>query len=95
MRTERGVGLRPPMNCSVGVVSPSLPVWDRKVEAGGGCNGLFGSQDGYPSEPSDLRYREEVDGRSEMSPGWSIGESLADEDVKFKSGELGCCRDIR
>jgi hypothetical protein len=48
IRTDRGVGLRPPTN-------GSLCADDWKVDAGAGGGGLLGSHEGYPSDSDILR----------------------------------------
>jgi hypothetical protein len=69
-----------------------MPEEDWRVDAGGGgWRGRLGSQEGYPSEPSDALFREDEEGRSDTSPGWSTGESPADEvGVGWRSAKLGC-----
>jgi hypothetical protein len=88
MRTERGVGLRPPTNwnCSLGPAPPCRSK-DWKVDCGAGGGGLFGSQDGYPSEPRDILRGEleDADGCSYTS--WVSVRNPADADDECWTGE--------
>lgn len=96
MRTDLGVGLRPPIG--------SLRADDWKVDAGAGGGGRLGNHDGYPSEASESLGGDADDCCPELSPRRCspIGEFSDDVCPGGESEELlldvelvGCGRDIR